>query len=106
MLRLLLSRMGPDQRRVAEQVGQVHGDVVVLTDDGYVRVLNAPRRVRVADLVRVAAERRPGFMEAWMAAGRSDGEFLEVSASDCAGLQDRFGGVEAALQTGCRGCGN
>ena len=62
-------------------------------------------RVRVADVLAVAPERPPGYVEAIMAAGALEGEWLTLEGERLAAVRAKYGLPAGGAERGCQGCG-
>ena len=62
-------------------------------------------RVPLADILRAATSRRPGYVDACLRAGRQTGEWVEFTPAAMAAVRSQFGGVADPVQGGCNGCG-
>jgi hypothetical protein len=63
-------------------------------------------RCRLEDVHRAAPLRAPGYMDAVLAVGRIDGDWVEWDSATFAKLRERWGTASDPAGTGCRGCGN
>lgn len=64
-------------------------------------------RIYLPDIVAVAHERPPGYLEAILGAARPlpDGAWLEIDESELTRIRDRFGSGTQPPAGGCQGCG-
>lgn len=63
--------------------------------------------VKISDVLAVAAERPPGYVEAILSAGVRDetGEWLTLEGERLTAVQAKFGLPSTAADRGCTGCG-
>ena len=107
MIVLELVRMADIPRAAARRLGTVTGPTVELTIEAYREVLAAKTlRLPLAEILAAAPTKRPGYIEACMAAGQVVGDWIEFTAEEAGRLREAFGGAGSdAPSAGCPGCG-
>lgn len=62
-------------------------------------------RMPLRDVLAVADRRPPGYVEAILVAGQTEGDTMVIEAGALKAIQERFGTATAPPAGGCQGCG-